>query len=114
MRKSPYAIIKHRYITEKAGILSHLAEAETSASLKKCKTPKAVYLVDVDATKPEIAWAIEKIYEKKKAKVVAVNTICVKPKNKRRRTHRARDGKTKTLKKAIVTFAAGFNVDETT
>ena len=113
MRKSPYAIIKNRYITEKASVLSNLADSESSASLKRCKTPKAVYLVDIDATKPEIAQAIEKIYEKKKVKVIAVNTLRIKPKHKRRRTQSARDGRTKAFKKAVVTFAAGTNIDET-
>ena len=113
MRKSPYNIIKSRRITEKASVLANLAESESNIYVKKCLTPKAVFLVDRNATKREIAWALEQIYENKKVKVVAVNTINVKPKKKRRRNQSAKDGKTNAFKKAIVTFAVGSNIDET-
>ena len=113
MRKSPYNIVKSRRITEKASMLANLFESESNAYVKKCLTPKAVFLADINATKKDIASAIEQIYENKKVKVLSVNTIIVKPKKKRRRNNRARDGRTKAFKKAIVTFAVGTNIDET-
>jgi len=54
-------------------------------------------------------WALEKIYEEKKIKVLSVNTISVHPKIKR---VRGRLGKTNHLKKAIVTLEAGDSLDD--
>ncbi len=109
MKQDPYSIIKQRYITEKASVLAGLCKSESSKSLKRCKSPKAVFLVDPKATKNQIAWAIEKIYADKKVKVVAVNTIRLKPKKRRVRGH---EGKTNLIKKAIVTFEEGDAIDE--
>lgn len=99
--KSPYEIIKSKYNTEKANVLLNLKDAMSSKSLKKFNKPKYVFLVDPKANKKEIRWALEKIYEEKKIKVLSVNTINVHPKIKR---VRGRFGKTKHLKKAIVTL----------
>ncbi len=109
MTKDPYSIIKRRYITEKASVLASLHAAESNKSLKKCKNPKAVFLVDPKANKKEIAWAIEQIFAEKKVKVVSVNTIIRKPKRRRVRGY---SGFTKLLKKAIVTFEEGDVIDE--
>jgi len=108
-KKSPYEIIKSRYITEKANVLSGLKDSESSKSLKKFDKPKYVFLVNPKANKKEIQWAIEKIYEKKKIKVLSVNTINVHPKVKR---VRGRLGKTNHLKKAIVTLDAADSLDD--
>jgi large subunit ribosomal protein L23 len=110
MEKNPYNIIKCRYITEKATVLANLANSESNACVKKCKTPKVVFIVDKKANKQEIAWAIEKIYAKKGVKVKKVNTVNVHPKWKRVRGH---VGQTEAFKKAIITLHAGSNIDET-
>jgi large subunit ribosomal protein L23 len=109
MKKNPYEIIKSRYITEKASVLASLKDSERNACLKKFNKPKYVFLVNPKANKKEIMWALEKIYEDKKIKVLSVNTISVHPKIKR---VRGRIGKTKHLKKAIVTLEAGDSLDD--
>lgn len=109
MTKSPYEIIKSRYITEKANVLSGLKDSESYACLKKFDKPKYVFLVNPKANKKEIMWALEKIYEEKKIKVLSVNTISVHPKTKR---VRGRLGKTNHIKKAIVTLEAGDSLDD--
>ena len=59
-----------------------------------------------DATKPEIARAIEEVYEAQGIKVVAVNTINVRGKV-RRTGRRGVTGRTSDWKKAIVTLQEG-------
>jgi large subunit ribosomal protein L23 len=108
--KNPYDIIKSRRHTEKSRVLENLQHANSNPSLKKCKSPKAVFNVDPKANKTEIAWAIETIYADKKVKVTAVNTVCVKPKQRRVRGFL---GKTAGFKKAIVTLRPGDAIDET-
>ena len=58
-----------------------------------------------DAAKQEIASAVEQIFN---VKVVKVNTMWVKPKNKR---VRYAQGKTRRWKKAIVTLAEGDTIE---
>jgi large subunit ribosomal protein L23 len=102
----PYDIVKRRYLTEKAAVLEKLKDATSNRSVSRCECPKYTFIVDSDAKKPEIATAIESIYAEKNIKVIAVNTIQVKPKNKNRRG-RMNPGKITGFKKAIVTLAAG-------
>jgi large subunit ribosomal protein L23 len=66
-----------------------------------------VYTFEVakDANKIEIAKAVEQIFD---VKVTKVNTINVKPKNKRVRMV---PGKTRTWKKAMVTLAEGDTIE---
>jgi len=59
----------------------------------------------LDATKPEIKVAIEKLFD---VKVTAVNTLVQKGKLKR---FRGKLGKRSDMKKAIVTLAEGHNID---
>jgi large subunit ribosomal protein L23 len=66
------------------------------------------FLVAIDATKPEIKAAIEKLF---KVKVKAVNTLIQKGKRKR---FRGRPGRRPDIKKAIVTLAEGHSIDVTT
>lgn len=106
--RNPYEIIKHIHITEKSRTLQELKNMESNPSLKRCKLPKYVFIVDRKANKYEIAQAIEEIYQSKKIKVVAVNTINVKQKVKRMR---GRVGHKAAFKKAIVTFEEGDNLD---
>lgn len=100
-QKSPYQVIKHQYVTEKASMLQSLKDAESNPSLRRCKSPKYVFMVDKSANKHEIALALEEIYRDKGIKVVAVNTINVKAKARR---VRGRAGFKKSFKKAIVTL----------
>ncbi len=109
MEKNPYSIIKFRYITEKTSVLANLEKAESNKCLKKYSKPKVVFLVAKDATKQEIAWAFEKIYQRKNIKVAYVNTIIKKPKPRRLR---GRPGKTNCIKKAIITLEEGNSIDQ--
>ena len=108
MKKDPYQIIKSRHITEKTSVLSNLENNENNACVRKCKSPKVVFLVDIKANKQEITWAFEKIYERKNVKVEAVNTIVNKPKPRR---VKGRLGKTSRVKKAIITLKEGNHID---
>ena len=89
-----YDTILSPVITEKATMLS--------------EQNKVVFRVAKDATKPEIAEAIENLL---KVNVVKVNTINVKGKTKR---FRGRVGQRSDVKKAIVTLAEGQSIDITT
>lgn len=108
MKRDPYQIVKHQHVTEKALMLEGLKNATSNASLRRCQSPKYVFVVDNLANKAEIAWAVEEIYREKNIKVVAVNTINVKPKQRR---VRGRLGMTKSFKKAIVTLEEGDAID---
>lgn len=102
--KSPYDIIINKRVTEKTTVLQNLKTAESNISLKRCKSPKYVFVVDPTANKKEIAQAVEEIYRDKNIKVVAVNTINVKPKARR---VRGRMGMKAGFKKAVVTLQEG-------
>ena len=80
--KSPYDIIKKPVITEQ--------------SMEAVADKKYVFYVDVNANKVEIRKAIEEIF---KVKVLSVNTINVRGKEKRVGVH---TGCTAKKKKAIV------------
>lgn len=108
MKKDPFHVIKHQHITEKAVMLEGLKDAESNICLKRFELPKYVFIVDPKANKQEIAAALEEIYSKNKVKVVSVNTINVKAKQRR---VRGRLGMKKALKKAIVTFEKGDTLD---
>lgn len=110
-QNNPYNIVKRRYITEKTGVLENLKNATSNPSVSRCENPKYVFLVDPKANKKQIAEAIEQIYSDKNIRVVAVNTINVKPKNYNRRG-RMNPGRSVAMKKAIVTLAVGDSVDE--
>ena len=89
-----YDTIVSPVITEKATMLS--------------EQNKVVFRVAPNATKPQIAEAIENLF---KVSVVKVNTINVKGKTKR---FRGREGRRSDVKKAIVTLAEGQSIDITT
>jgi large subunit ribosomal protein L23 len=89
-----YDTIVSPVITEKATMLS--------------EQNKVVFRVAPNATKPQIAEAIENLF---KVSVVKVNTLNVKGKTKR---FRGRAGKRSDVKKAIVTLAEGQSIDITT
>ena len=75
-----------------------LAPIVTEKSNDVLQEGKYTFKVNKNATKPQIANAVEKLFE---VKVLKVNTISVKGKNKRVGYHQ---GKTSDWKKAIVTI----------
>lgn len=107
-KKDPYQIVKHQHVTEKSSVLQGLKNANSNPSLKRCESPKYVFVVDRKANKTDIAKAIEEIYSDKNIKVVAVNTINVKPKARR---VRGRPGMKPGFKKAVVTLEKGDSLD---
>lgn len=108
-KKTPYDIIKSRYVTEKSRVLEELKEKTSNPSVSKCDKPKYVFLVERKANKREIADAIEQIYAEKNVKVKSVNTITIKPKKKRMR---GRIGYKSAFKKAVVTLEKGDDLGE--
>lgn len=105
---NPYEIIKHVLVSEKANVLMWLKEGNSNPSLRKCLSPKYVFVVDIKANKHEIKNAVEEIYKKAGIKVVAVNTITGKAKPRR---FRGMPGRTKPFKKAIVTLRKGDSIE---
>ncbi len=89
-----YDVILAPVITEKATLLSELN--------------KVVFRVASNASKDEIAAAVEELF---KVNVTKVNTVVVEGKTKR---FRGRLGKRNDVKKAIVTLAEGQSIDITT
>lgn len=89
-----YDIIRKPLVTEKSTLAS--------------ENGQVVFQVPLDATKPEIKVAVEKLFD---VKVDAVNTIRMKGKLKR---FRGRLGRRSDFKKAIVSLAEGQNIDVTT
>jgi large subunit ribosomal protein L23 len=89
-----YDAIVAPMITEKATLLS--------------EQNKVVFRVALDATKEEIAVAVEELF---KVKVTKVNTLVQKGKTKR---FRGRPGRRSDIKKAIVTLQEGQSIDITT
>ena len=89
-----YDVILSPVITEKATLLS--------------EQNKVVFRVADDATKDEIAAAVEELF---KVKVTKVNALNVKGKTKR---FRGRPGRRSDVKKAIVTLAEGQSIDIST
>jgi large subunit ribosomal protein L23 len=109
LKKTPYDIIKNRHVTEKARVLEQLQYNSSNQCVKKCSSPKAVFIVNRGCNKYEIARAIEEVYSDKKVKVVKVNIINMK---QRKRIYRGRAGTVRGYKKAIVTLRAGDSIDE--
>ena len=89
-----YDLIRSPVITEKATMGS--------------EHNQVTFRVPLDASKPEIRAAVEKLFE---VKVNAVNTIRQRGKVKR---FRGRPGKRPDYKKAIVSLAEGHSIDVTT
>lgn len=104
-----FKIIKSRYVTEKSRVLEDLKDNKSNRSVAAFEQPKYVFLVDKRANKKQIAQAIEDIYADKNIKVKSVNTITVKPKQKR---VRGTIGFTSAFKKAIVTLEKGDELGE--
>lgn len=89
-----YELVLRPVITEKATLGSEHGQV--------------TFRVPLDATKPEIKSAVERLFD---VKVTAVNTVRVKGKVKR---FRGRRGRLSDYKKAVVTLAEGHSIDVTT
>jgi large subunit ribosomal protein L23 len=85
-----------------------IAPVITEKSTLASEHGQVVFKVPLDATKPEIASAVEALF---KVKVKGVNTLRVKGKNKQ---FRGRPYTRSTVKKAIVTLEEGHTIDVTT
>jgi large subunit ribosomal protein L23 len=95
--RSPSEVILGPVISEKSYAQSQLR--------------KYTFRVAPDASKPEIAQAIEQHYEAQGVKVAAVNTLSVSGKQKRLGM-RGAPGRTKNWKKAVVTLSEGQNLPD--
>ncbi len=93
-REAMYQVIRSPVVTEKATLVNEKGTV--------------VFRVAIDATKPQIAAAIEGLFG---VKVEGVNTLIAKGKTKR---FRGRPGKRSDVKKAYVTLAAGQAIDLST
>lgn len=107
--RNVYKIVKSRHVTEKARVLEQLQHNTNNRCIAKFDKPKYVFIVEKKATKHQIAQAIEEIYAEKKVKVKSVNTISMKPKQRR---VRGKLGFRPGFKKAIITFEAGDMIDD--
>ncbi|HEY1927706.1 MAG TPA: 50S ribosomal protein L23 [Caulobacteraceae bacterium] len=85
-----------------------LAPLITEKATQLSDQNKLVFKVALDATKEEIAQAVEELF---KVNVVKVNTLIQKGKTKR---FRGRPGRRSDIKKAIVTLREGQSIDITT
>jgi len=91
---SAYDVILAPVITEKSSAVS--------------EANQVVFKVRLDATKPQIKNAVEKLFN---VKVLAVNTLTRKGKTKR---FRGIKGRQSDVKKAVVKLAEGDKIDVTT
>ncbi len=107
-KKDPYQVVKSIHVTEKAMTLQELVNNDSNPSVKRCESPKYVFVVDKHANKQEIAEAVEEIYKEDNVTVVSVNTINLKPKKRR---VRGRSGFRPGRKKAIVTLEKGDSIE---
>ncbi len=89
-----YDVIRAPLVTEKSTMVS--------------ETNQVMFKVAMTATKPDIKEAVERLFN---VKVLAVNTLIRKGKNKR---FRGVKGQQSDFKKAIVTLAEGQTIDITT
>ena len=85
-----------------------LAPVITEKATRLSELNKVVFRVAQDASKDEIAAAVEALFN---VKVTKVNTLNVKGKTKR---FRGRLGRLTDVKKAIVTLQEGQSIDITT
>jgi len=93
-KERQFELLRRPVITEKATLGS--------------ESNQVTFRVPMDATKPEIKVAVEKLFD---VKVMSVNTLRQKGKNK---MFRGRRGRRNDYKKAIVRLAEGDSIDVTT
>ncbi|MEL6369240.1 MAG: 50S ribosomal protein L23 [Pseudomonadota bacterium] len=85
-----------------------IAPVITEKSTLASENNQVVFRVPLEATKPQIAEAVETLF---KVKVRAVNTLRIKGKKKQ---FRGRPYVRSTVKKAVVTLEEGHSIDVTT
>ncbi|MBU8542465.1 50S ribosomal protein L23 [Roseomonas sp. CGMCC 1.13459] len=85
-----------------------LAPVVTEKATRLNESSQVTFKVTLDATKPEIRQAVEKLFS---VNVEAVNTLVMKGKAKR---FRGRKGQRSDWKKAVVRLQAGQTIDLTT
>ncbi|WP_437169150.1 50S ribosomal protein L23 [Falsiroseomonas sp. E2-1-a4] len=85
-----------------------LAPVVTEKATRLNESSQVTFKVTLDATKPEIRQAVEKLFN---VQVEAVNTLVMKGKAKR---FRGRKGQRSDWKKAVVKLQAGQTIDLTT
>jgi large subunit ribosomal protein L23 len=90
-RERMYDVVRRPIVTEKTTLGGEYGQV--------------TFEVAIDATKPEIKVAVETLFDRK---VKSVNTLVNKGKTKR---FRGRPGKRSDMKKAIVTFVDGQDID---
>jgi large subunit ribosomal protein L23 len=95
-------------LSETAATRVILAPVVTEKSTMGSEHNQVTFRVPLDATKPQIKAAVEKLF---KVEVKAVNTVRHLGKTKR---FQGRVGKRPDTKKAIVSLAEGHNIDVTT
>jgi len=119
---NPFEIIKTVRLTEKGTRQAHQEVRayergkdgkpvlDDQGKPKIVKRPLNQYTVVADrlATKPQIRQAVQELF---KVKVVAINTMSVRGKSRRKRTTQA--GKASDWKKAIVTLKQGDKISLT-
>jgi large subunit ribosomal protein L23 len=96
MSRSPSEVIHGPLVTER--------------SYSLFQQGRYTFRVANEATKPEIARALEEVYEAQGIRVVAVNTIRMRGKT-RRTGRRGVTGRTADWKKAIVTLQSGQRLE---
>jgi large subunit ribosomal protein L23 len=81
-------------------------------SIDESSRGKYTFAVHPEANKIQIKAAVEELYKKEGVRVVAVNVLTTKAKEKRRGTRRGRIvGHTTPWRKAIVTLAPGQKIE---
>jgi large subunit ribosomal protein L23 len=85
-----------------------LSPVITERATAAAEQNKVVFKVRLDATKPEIKAAVERLFD---VKVEKVNTLVRKGK---RKVFRGRRGQQSDMKRATVTLAEGQSIDVTT
>ncbi len=83
----------------------------TERSYSLYQQGRYTFRVASDATKPEIARALEEQYSGQGIKVLSVNTIHMRGKTRRTGARRGISGRTSNWKKAIVTLGAGQRLE---
>jgi large subunit ribosomal protein L23 len=81
-------------------------------SMDESQRGKYTFAVHKDATKIQIEAAVEELWKKEGVRVVSVNVLTTKSKEKRGGTRRSRiGGRTTPWRKAIVTLAPGQKIE---
>lgn len=102
--RSPELIIKRPLLTEKGTLLKETGGSAASVDPESIK-PQLLFEVAKDANKVEIRHAVEKLWN---VNVLSVRTSIVRGKEKRMGRF---TGRRSNWKKAIVTIAAGQNIE---